>query len=161
MNCNLTNEYYRMIFGTALGFLLALTTFGIIYVFNEIHVLLFFVGLVGTYYVYKMGTEDADRHKIPNLGCESDLFAWLAGALHLICFVLLGVLSKTFVFGYMPQGGSMLNIPLFFSLGYVCLYVIHHIGLHGCKIVNILPFAVVSSISFVLCGAYISAELLV
>ena len=159
--CNLTNEYHRMIFGTALGFFLALTAFVIIYVFNEIHILLFFVGLVGAYYVYKMGTEDADRHKIPNLCCEFNIFAWLAGALHFACFIVLGVLSKTFVFGYVPQGGSMLNIPLFFSLGYVCLYIIHHIGLHGCKIVNILPFAVVSSISFVLCGAYISTELLV
>ena len=161
MNCNLTNEYHRMMTGTALGILLALAAFVIIYVFDEIHVLLFFAGLVGAYYVYKMGTEDADRHKIPNLCCESDLFASMAGALHLVCFIILGILSKSYILGYIPQGGSMLNVPAFFVLGCVCLYIIHHIGLHGCKIVNILPFAVVSSISFVLCGAYISTELLV
>ena len=161
INCNLTNEYHKMIAGTGLGFLLALMVYVIINVLYETHVLLLFAGLVGIYYVYKMGVEDKNRHKIPNLGCESDLFAWMAGVLHLICFVLLGVLSKTFVFGYVPQGGSMLNIPLFFSLGYVCLYIIHHIGLHGCKIVNILPFAMISSLSFVLCGAYISTKLFI
>jgi len=124
MVCNLTNEYHRMIAGTTLGILLALAVFVIIYVFNETHVLLFFVGLAGAYYVYKMGTEDADRHKIPNLGCEFDLFAWMAGALHFVCFIILGILSKSFIFGYVSQGGSMLNIPLFFSLGYICLYAL-------------------------------------
>ena len=150
-----------MVTGTILGFLLALMVYVIINVLYETHALLLFAGLVGIYYVYKMGIEDKNRHKIPNLGCESDLFARMAGVLHLICFVLLGVLSKAFVFGYVPQGGSMLNIPLFLVLGCICLYIIHHIGLHDCKIVNILPFTVTSSFSFVLCGAYISTNLFI
>ena len=155
MNCNFTNEYNKMIVGTALGILLVSIAYIMINVFHEVHILLSLLGLVGTYYVYKMGIEDEDRHKILNLCCDSAIFAWMAGTLHTVCFIAFGILSKDLILRYTYQGDSILNVPLFFGVGCVCLYIIHHGGLHGCKIASILPLAVPSSLSFILCGAYI------